>query len=170
MNQAQVLQDIIDKHLITEVLTRYVLAIDSGLPDLLRECFTADADLDYGAFGRYDVEGFVALSRQSMPTFDNAQHFLSLPRIKLDGDKAYARTYCLASHSKNALASEPTALLGVYYDDELRRENGQWRISKRTEVAQWINGNTQVFAVEGLEESAHIRKGAFKLDCAPYPL
>ena len=43
---------------------------------------------------------------------------------RIEGDRAWARSYLLAQHAVNALAPNGTLKIGAWYNDELRRVDG----------------------------------------------
>lgn len=135
---------------IQQVLARYVIAIDSRTPELLRQCFTPDAAIRLAGLPELTVEGYIAVGREALPKLDATLHHLGLPAIRVEGDRAFSRTYFMANHVRNALAPAATGLMiGGWYDDELVRTTDGWRISQRTGTALWAEGNPAV--IEGAD-------------------
>jgi ketosteroid isomerase-like protein len=69
---------------------------------------------------------------KAQPGYTNKQsfHMLTNPIIEIDGDKAHVTSkYLFWSRSADM---KPTPMLAGRYTDEFVRENGQWRIAKRT--------------------------------------
>lgn len=133
---------------IQQVLARYVIAVDSRAPELLRRCFTADAVIRLAGLPELTVDGYIAIAGEALPKLDATLHHLGLPAIMVDGDRASSRVYFMANHVRNALAPAPTGLMiGGWYDDELVRTDAGWRIGRRTGTALWAEGNPAV--IEG---------------------
>jgi hypothetical protein len=63
-------------------------------------------------------------------------HFLGTQVIEVDGDVAWAETYCLALHRLRAIDGEPARdkVRPVRYCDRLERREGEWRIAHRVVV------------------------------------
>jgi hypothetical protein len=133
---------------IQQALARYVIAVDSRAPELLRRCFTADAVIRLAGLPELTVDGYIAIAGEALPKLDATLHHLGLPAIMVDGDRASSRVYFMANHVRNALAPAPTGLMiGGWYDDELVRTDAGWRIERRTGTALWAEGNPDV--IEG---------------------
>lgn len=146
-----VLQALLDKKSIEDVLMRYSRAIDRNNDALLRSVYWPDAYDDHLLY-EGNLEGLVEYCMET--TKDMAtHHFLGNRLIELFGpDKAFAETYYQAYHNiplPDGGGWRDLTLLGRYLDDFERRD-GEWRISRRictvdayTEVpatSDWING------------------------------
>ncbi|WP_380876680.1 hypothetical protein ACFB49_09670 [Sphingomonas sp. DBB INV C78] len=135
---------------IQQILARYVIAIDTRTPDLLRDCFTPDAAIRLAGLPELTVDSYIAVGRDALPKLDATLHHLSLPAIAVEGDRAHSRCYFMANHVRNALAPAPTGLMiGGWYDDDLVRTADGWRITLRTGTALWAEGNPAV--IEGAD-------------------
>lgn len=133
---------------IQQVLVRYVIAVDSRTPELLRQCFTHGAAIWLSGLPELTVDAYIAIAGEALPKLDATLHHLGLPAIAVDGDRASSRTYFMANHVRNALAPAPTGLMiGGWYDDDLIRTAAGWRISQRIGTALWAEGNPDV--IEG---------------------
>jgi hypothetical protein len=131
-------------HEIEQVLATYSIAIDTRRPDLLDRCFGAGAELHLDGVGALDLAQYKEMCRTALPGLDATQHHLGLPAIRVEGDRASSRCYFVAQHVKNALAPRPALLIGGWYDDELARTAGGWRILRRRGTAVWYEGNPDV--------------------------
>jgi hypothetical protein len=69
-------------------------------------------------------------------TNDATMHFLGTQVIELDGDVAWAETYCLALHRLRATDGAPARdkVRPIRYCDRLERRDGEWRIARRVVV------------------------------------
>jgi len=131
------LREMSDRMEIQDLLVRYAHAVDTRDWPLFRELFTADAVVDYTAFGgpAGSVEQVVAFLDSVLPLFTATQHLVANCSIELDGDRATARTMC---HNPMALptpaGTQPRLLMcGLWYRDTLRRTPAGWRLAERAE-------------------------------------
>lgn len=131
-------------HSITQVLLRYCTAVDTRQPELMAECFTADARLDFAFMASYTPTEYIALCNQVLPQLDSTQHMIGPPLIDLSNDSARSRTYFQAQHVNNRLSPQPCLLIGGWYDDQLVRVDGAWKIRQRQGVTLWVDGNPAV--------------------------
>jgi hypothetical protein len=137
-----------DIHEIHQLLARYVIAIDSIKPELLSDCFTKDAEIFLGGVEAATVEDYKKLCATALPALDGTHHHLSLPAVKVEGDRAISRCYFTAQHVKNSLAPEHSFLIAGWYDDELVRQGGAWRIARRRGTPVWSSGNPAVLGYD----------------------
>jgi ketosteroid isomerase-like protein len=90
-----------------------------------------------GGFGSFTGPAAIAKMLEdnlgkAQPGYVNKQsfHMLTNPRIEIDGDRAHVTSrYLFWSRSADM---KPTPMLAGRYVDEFVREQGQWRIAKRT--------------------------------------
>jgi len=143
-------QMLLDAHQIQQCLLKYAVALDSRDFDLLESLFTPDARIDIPAAGVFDPPGYRAASEAGLGRLDATHHFCNQPVLRIDGDRAFARTYLVAQHVVNALAPAGTLTIGAWYNDELVRAAGDWRISARTGNAVWWSGNPAVLGLDGV--------------------
>ncbi len=137
------LREISDRLEITGLLARYADAIDDQRWDDLDDVFTADAVIDYTAFGA--PRGGVAATKEFlgevMPGHVRYTHLLGLPVITVTGDTATARTPC---HNPmvylDADGNEQVYVCGLWYDDRLVRTTEGWRIAERVEERCYLSG------------------------------
>jgi hypothetical protein len=123
-----------DKLAIHELIARYPLVVDGGDWDGLDVLFTADATVDFTAFGGPvdQLPGIKRFLADSLGMFGRTQHMMGLPVITLDGDRATSRTSCNNPMVlPNADGSTAVWLIGLWYDDEFVRTPDGWRFSSR---------------------------------------
>ncbi|MCX4091561.1 nuclear transport factor 2 family protein [Nocardia sp. alder85J] len=121
-----------DRDDIGAVLIRYATAIDTKDWKLLRTCFTADAQTDYGEIGRWaDAAGLTEFMIAAHAGMASTKHMLTNMVVEPDGDLATATTYV---HTIQVLTGERKDWIdGVgHYEDRLVRTRDGWRISRRT--------------------------------------
>jgi 3-phenylpropionate/cinnamic acid dioxygenase small subunit len=115
---------------IGELLVRYASAVDGRDWELFRTCFTPDCRADYQDIGSWeDVEGLTRFMVDAHAGMGHTQHRISNPVITVEGDRASARTYV------DLVGMTPDGASGInsigWYDDELVRTEGGWRIARR---------------------------------------
>jgi ketosteroid isomerase-like protein len=130
----RVLQDRMD---ITDVLYRYASTIDRFDLDGLR---TVLADDLWAQYGNADpISGGEAVARWIGEATANVvwqHHLLSVYHVEVDGDLASALVYH-TSHQVFDDDPDTAKLLVGRYHNELRRENGGWRISRLVLEILW---------------------------------
>ena len=137
------LQEVSDRIEIQDLLVRYAKAIDEKDWELLDQCFTPDAEVDYVSSG--GIKGSYAEARawlaKALAPFPMTVHYITNSEVVLDGDRATARTAVL-----NPMGfGQPDGTLhqftvGAYYVDELVRTASGWRIAKRREDQAFMEG------------------------------
>jgi 3-phenylpropionate/cinnamic acid dioxygenase small subunit len=122
-----------DKAQIAEVLIRYATGIDCKDWALFRTCWTDDIDVDYGDLGHFETaEALTDLMTRVHDGMGPTYHRISNLAIKVDGDRATARSYVHALLM--AISGDQSSWVDAlgHYDDELARTPDGWRIAKRT--------------------------------------
>ena len=143
-------QELLDAYAIQQVLARYPVAIDSRAYALFDEVFAPDARIEIPGVGVCDRAGYKAACEAGLARLDATQHFTGPPALRIEGDRAFARSYLVAQHVVNALAPRATFLIGAWYDDALARVGGAWRITARTGNPVWWDGNPAVLGMQGV--------------------
>ena len=126
-----------DRAAIEDLQARYLFALDFHDPDLYVSTFTPDGILDYGSG---DVKGREAIkeviARMPKPAAvaglraGAARHNISNDVIRVEGDKAFSRSYWF--HYSNDNAQRKGVFDGFgHYEDELVKSNGKWLFTKR---------------------------------------
>ena len=137
-------QELADRAEIHDVIVRYGWSIDTKDWALLDTCFTDDAEVDYssnpgGKAGPYrQVRSWL---EKMLSAFPVTQHLMSNIDVKLDGDRATART--MVVNPQGAATREGPLhffYVGGRYDDELIRTAEGWKIARRVETTLWFEG------------------------------
>jgi hypothetical protein len=124
-----------DRVEIQELTARYAWSLDTGDEDAFVDCFCHDGELVWDVFeteGRW--RGVLALRRfigyfRQRPESAGRQHHVSNLVVTPTDSGACARSYVAVALRR---ADGPHALNVMgYYEDELARENGRWRFSRR---------------------------------------
>lgn len=137
-NDADELQMLVDKSRITELLTRYLRAIDRADIDTLRACYGAGATEEHGGMYSGTAQGYVD-SIQDALRHPRAvgTHTLSNVLIDLDGDRAASEHYVLALTRVRVDGVITDYLVSSRIIDELERRDGQWLITRRRLRFDW---------------------------------
>jgi len=125
-----------DRAQIEDLQARYLFALDFFDLDTYVSTFTEDGVLDiieYKVKGRDEIRKAI---EQSRPVFDHSEvpttgrHNITNIVIKVEGDKAYGRSYWFHYSNDNP---ERKAVFDGYghYEDEMVKVNGKWLFSKR---------------------------------------
>lgn len=124
-----------DRDEIAEVLARYAWALVDQDWASYRECFTADAALDFGATGGpAGTPGECAeWMAATMAGFAITFNVIGNVSVRVEGDSATSRT--AFTMLLTTAGDEPSSLeVRGWYDDEHARGPGGWRIARRTET------------------------------------
>lgn len=134
------LQDISDKLEINELLARYCHALDQKDWDAFQAIFLSDAVLDFTAFG--GPKGSPAELQEFftpiLSSLSSTQHTVSTVKVDLVGDNASARSAAIVPMTaKTPEGNESTFVSGLWYEDNLVRTQGGWKIKSRTQIRSW---------------------------------
>ena len=138
------LQQISDRLEITDVITRYTRAIDTGDWDKLDTVFTADAAIDYTesggiAAGFAEVKPWLA---EMLPAFfPKRMHTIGQVDVEVSGDEATATAYF---HNPMPMSDgkggEKIVEIGGLYHHTLTRTADGWRSRRLYEEVVWRRG------------------------------
>lgn len=138
-----------DQLAIRDVIARYAWALDTGDVDGFVACFCPDGALVWDVFATPDRwEGHEALRHfasffRDQPSSAGRQHHVSNIVIAPSGDGARARSYAAVALRQG----DGPHLLSVmgYYEDQFRRDNGEWRLAERV-IRDWSGPILKQFA------------------------
>jgi hypothetical protein len=136
----QVLQAIVDRHEILDVLHRYSRGVDRGDWELVASSYHADAFDDHGAY-RGDVPGLVDWLRNRFRDVVDSTHFLGQSLVEMHGpDSAMVETYFvsrrLLPEGDETLSDPKHHCREVWgrYIDRFERRGGCWAVAARQVV------------------------------------
>jgi hypothetical protein len=123
---------------IEDTLHRYSRAIDRDDWSLLRTCYTNDAIDEHGRYNG-DIDGMIAWLKVEMRRYESSMHVLGQSVIAALRPTATSETYAVAYHRllPDENGRKVDRVLGLRYVDELRIEDGRWRISHRRCIYEW---------------------------------
>jgi hypothetical protein len=126
------IDEVLGEAAIRDLQRRYCRGIDRLDWDMVRSCFHADAETDYGFFTGSPDE-FVAMARQGMTTYSATTHFIGNQLVEVQGDSAWAEHYVIAYHRCPADEQGPERdfICNFRYVDRNERRGGDWRIAHR---------------------------------------
>lgn len=134
------MQEMSDRLEIQDLLSRYSYAVDEHDWDAFDDIFTPDAVIDYTETGgaRGTVPEIKAYLAGVMPKFSGAQHMVATSKLKLDGDRASARTILFNPLILPVEGKEHVFFVGLWYRDKLVRTPQGWRIQDRYEERSYF--------------------------------
>ena len=137
MNAESTLRALQDRAEITDVLYRYASTIDRFDHAGLRSVLADDLSARYGnAEPLSGGDAVAAWIGEATATVVWQHHLLSVYHVELDGDRASALVYH-TSHQVFEDSPDTAKLLVGRYNNELRREDGGWRISRLVLEILW---------------------------------
>jgi hypothetical protein len=129
-----------DEREIRNLLHLYCRGVDRREPELLRQVFWEDSQVEYGMYTGNGLDFANALCGW----FDdggvaNTSHLLGNVTIALEGDRAFSEAYLHAHHRlTDAQGNYYDSVFGCRYHDLLERRAGVWRIAMRRLVFDWF--------------------------------
>jgi hypothetical protein len=122
---------------IMDIQKRYCRGVDRLDFAMVRDCFHADAELDYG-FYEGGVDGFMDVAEAGLAVYSSTTHFIGNQLVELDGDAAWAEHYVIAYHRCPAESGVPAHdfICNFRYVDRVEWRpgsdgNGEWRVARR---------------------------------------
>jgi hypothetical protein len=132
------LRDLTARRDIAEAAHRYMRGLDRLDPVLQRSAFHDDAWIDCGLM-EGDPDAFVAFSQELLASMEGTHHMLGQIRIETAGAKASGECYFQAWHGIRNAEGQPSDLfIAGRYIDEYACEKGEWRISRRRLITDWV--------------------------------
>ena len=140
------LQDLLDRDAIRHIQIRYAWSLDNHQWDALKEVFLPDAVADLRGELFEGLEAIVAKCASSLEPADNCQHLNGSHWAQVDGDKAIAGCYFIATKYIADTPGGDTFTVGGKYIDQMVRTPDGWRIAHRLLEPSFVDGNPQVEA------------------------
>lgn len=127
---------------IQNLLSTYAYSIDEKQFDHLDNVFTSDCKFHYVIEGGRSIVGEYPRMKdwiaRTLGDFAITEHFIGLPRIRVDGDEAAASTMLFNPMLLSKEYSDQLFFVGGIYHDRLQRTSDGWRIYERREMGTWI--------------------------------
>ena len=111
-----VLQELLDKAAIRDLMMKYARGIDRRDLDLVASGFTPDAHTNYDGQEQQGREDIVHRLRVGTSRFDRSTHFMGDQEIQINGDTADVETYAIDYLLDTVILSmvPSISLLGVF--------------------------------------------------------
>ncbi len=137
---AAAVQVLLDKNEITELLTRYMRAIDRGDIAALRSCYAPGATEEHGGMYAGPAQGYLDQIEGALvnPRLVST-HTISNVLIEVDGDRAQSEHYVLALTRVKTDGKVSDALVATRIVDDLVRVAGRWAIARRRLRFDWAH-------------------------------
>ena len=143
-------QEMSDRFEIQDLLNAYCHAIDRRDWDALDDMFTEDAVIDYSDVGgaRGTLPEIKPWLDKALKKFTGFQHMIATTELKLDGDKAMARSVLFNPMIVEQDGARHVFFAGLWYCDELVRTDAGWRIKHRREELSYFHNLPEDFQAE----------------------
>ena len=138
--QTSELQMLLDRMAIQDVLVAYCHAVDTRDWTTFSKLFTAEATLDFSAFGGpvCGVPAMVEFLEGVLGSMRPGQHTISTSQVEINADHATARTAAHVTMGSRLEEAPGITQVGLWYRDTLVRTSQGWRIASRTQEYGWV--------------------------------
>lgn len=130
--------EVSDRIAVQDVMLRYAATVDEKDYPGYKALFTEDVEVvGMDAEPMHGIETFYPWWKDALDKYNATQHMLSPTYATIDGDTAKTRTDVQAVHYPKD-ESDPTVTLTLWatYHTDMRRENGEWKISRHQLVSR----------------------------------
>jgi len=136
-NDAALLQELLDKNAIEQVLIRYCDAADTADESLMRSVFHIDGTDEHAGMFSGTIDELAPKMAQMHKKFSFTQHLVSNIVIAVENDSASSRCK-ITAHHRYEQQGKPYHLVAVgRYIDRFEKRKGEWRIAHRTTYMDW---------------------------------
>jgi len=137
------LQELLDHHEIRQLLATYCHGCDRGDEVEMASVYAPDSWDDHGPQKMEGRRFSIEVVEEAKRTTDLISHLLGQSLIRVNGDRAGADTYFIATllYPARDGGGQTIGQLGGRYVDTLERVGGQWRIKKRICVREWSHSH-----------------------------
>ena len=158
----KLLDDLLSKFEIHEVMMRYCRGVNRLDPDLVRSCYHPDAYEDHGVSQGNALEYAEGFSPERFTAFKSMFHLVGNELIELDGDRAAHEAYFVGCHRYDDEDGTEVDMFfgGRYLSRYERRNGGAWLIAHRTVVHDW----SRVDPVTPWDPAKAFKQGMFSKD------
>lgn len=135
-NETDLLQQLEDKQALRELSTCFARAVDRADRELFATLWAPGAQVEHGGFAGPAAE-FADYYIKADGSLERSFHSVSNEFFQVNGDRARGEIYVIAVSTWNKGGSKTDTLIGGRYVDEYRKEDGDWKIARRTFVHEW---------------------------------
>jgi hypothetical protein len=137
-----------DRLAVADVVARVAYEADARDWAAVRTLYADSVRVDYtslagGAPATVAADALIAGWRELLPGFERTQHMLGPVVVRLDGDRATARTHVRALHR----IGREEWIVGGHYTYQLARRGDEWAITHHTLGGAYQEGNLQLPAL-----------------------
>lgn len=135
---------------LSNLLARYMRAIDDRDPDAYSACLTDDIVVEHPAIGRAEGRAqVVAAASRVMDSLLTSQHLIGNIETEVEPpDAARAWFEIQAMHQFKGEPGAPLRAAGAAYCVDARNEAGRWRLARVHVRARWIDAGLAAFMAE----------------------
>ncbi|MET0546465.1 MAG: nuclear transport factor 2 family protein [Caulobacterales bacterium] len=130
------MRDYVARRDIVDCVCRYMRGQDRLDAAQQRSAFHDDAYVDCGPFAGAP-DHYVAFAQGGLAGCAYTHHMIGQVQLTIDGDRASGEVYFIAYHRIPLNGADKDMIFGGRYVDEYACRNGDWRIAKRREIADW---------------------------------
>jgi len=133
--------EIADQIAIQDLLVRYCYAVDDKDWAAFEALFTADAVVDFSAFGgpRCSPAEMATFLRSVDLTMRGWQHTISTNLLEPIGDTVKSRTAAQVMMIPKSAGDSQVIFNGLWYHDSIVRTAQGWKIKERVQVYGWVH-------------------------------
>ena len=128
-----------DRELIRELPQTYAHGIDTGDWPKVASVFSDDCHVK-GTLMDLPIAPYLEQLEPGVRAYDATLHFMGNQYVRVDGDEGHVETYAVAYHIEAEGSERADLIMGVRYQDDVRREGDGWTIFRRNVVKQWHRG------------------------------
>jgi hypothetical protein len=128
-----------DRELIRELPQTYAYGIDTKDWSVVASVFSDDCQVR-GTLTEAPIAPYLEQLEPGVRAYDATLHFMGNQYVKVDGDQGHVETYAVAYHLEADGSELADLIMGVRYQDDVRREGEGWKICRRNVVKQWHRG------------------------------
>ena len=156
-----VLQELIDRKDITDLIYRFAKGVDTCDWALYRSCYADTVELDFSsAHGAttpqtMSADKWIEFCSSIMPGFDATSHIMSNIMCDIKGDTADVRVALYAEHYLANVSGQNSHEVGGFYTHQLKRGPKGWKIHKAKLTQTYTKGPAQLFEMA----AARVRSG-----------
>ncbi len=132
-----VLQELVDKAAIRDLMARYSRGVDGRDPDLIASTLASDAYTDYGEWDGKGRDNIVNWIMRPSASDSRSTHFMGDQLVQIYGDTAEVETYAVAFGARDVDGAPTVVVTGLRYVDKMVRQNGQWLVQNRVLQFDW---------------------------------
>jgi hypothetical protein len=128
-----------DREQLKMLYQRYAYGVDTGNFDIVRSVFHPQCKVS-GTLEDGDLEPYLEGIEEGLTQWDATMHMMGNQYIQIDGDKGRMETWVIGYHMEAPDSPLEHLVLGLRYQDDVVRVDGDWKIIYRNTIKQWHTG------------------------------